>query len=62
VDDCPSCAGSGTIWVELDNPSGVSKDPSELSQFFFDSQNTQMYRVTCTLPRAMSDCFSNLDA
>jgi hypothetical protein len=34
VDDCPSCAGTGTIWVELDNPSGVSKDPSALSQFF----------------------------
>ena len=33
-DDCPRCDGEGTIWIELDDPSGISKDPTVLSQHF----------------------------
>ncbi len=33
-DDCPRCDGEGTIWIELDDPSGISKDPDVLSQHF----------------------------
>lgn len=33
-DDCSSCNGDGTIWIELDNPSGISKDPTVLIQYF----------------------------
>ncbi len=33
-DECSSCDGEGTIWIELDDPSGISKDPTVLSQYF----------------------------